>query len=87
MKHEISEAIAKTYNSFDEKKKKDFQFKTLQDVSGQYLTDYIPDNWYDLTDDEKTAFLDDHVWEPFEGMDADEVWEIIENAYSCAIPC
>ena len=48
-------------------------------ASGQFLTEFLPDN-YDLWSNEKLDdFIDDHKWEPFEDYDPSFIWEQIEH--------
>ena len=55
-------------------------FEILQHASGFFLTDELPDNWEDLEDEERDAFLREHAWEPVENFSSDELWDVIENA-------
>ena len=59
---------------------KELKFKILQLCSGHYLNANIPNNWYDLTEEEQNKFLTDNVWEPFETYDVEFVWDCITSA-------
>ena len=59
---------------------KELKFKILQLCSGHYLSANIPNNWYDLAEEEQHEFLTDNVWEPFETYDVEFVWRCITAA-------
>ncbi len=59
---------------------KELKFRILQLCSGHYLSANIPNNWYDLTEEEQNKFLADNVWEPFETYDIELVWRCITSA-------
>ena len=59
---------------------KELKFRILQLCSGHYLSANIPNNWYDLTEEEQNKFLTDNVWEPFETYDVEFVWRCITSA-------
>jgi len=60
----------------DEKMK----FKILQNQSGEFLCEEIPDNWEDMEDEERDSFLTDNAWEPFENESASTIYNYIENS-------
>lgn len=61
-------------------------FEILQLTSGNYLSENIPDNWMQMSDDEQSVFLEENAWEPFEYWEVDEVWSLIDAAaYSTKI--
>lgn len=49
-------------------------------ASNYFLTEQVPDNWFDMEPDEQDAFIDEHRWEPLEHVDTDDIIEIIDNA-------
>lgn len=49
-------------------------------VSGNYLTDFLPANWNKIDEKELDEFLENHAWEPFEYWDTDDVMEQIISA-------
>lgn len=51
----------------------------LQASSKAFLTDPLPDNWYDLTEDEQDDFLIDHAWQPIENETPADIFSLIEN--------
>lgn len=42
-------------------------------ASGQYLTDYLPENFYEMNDDELEEYVEAHIWEGVENLPAEEV--------------
>ena len=58
----------------------ELKFKILQLTSGHYLSATIPNNWYDLTEDQQNEFLTENNWKPFEDYDPEFVWGCIESA-------
>jgi len=64
--------------------------KHLRTASGQFCTDYLPDNWETLgenegddyfgEDDAQYLWLEDHAWEPFENYRGKDIFEMIDNA-------
>jgi hypothetical protein len=53
-------------------------------VSGNYLTDFLPANWNKMEEKELDEFLENHSWEPLEYWDTNDVWELIINAADTA---
>lgn len=53
-------------------------------VSGNYLTDFLPANWNKMEEKELDEFLESHSWEPLEYWDTNDVWELIMNAADTA---
>ena len=51
----------------------------LRLASQHYLTDEIPANWDDLSIPDQSQFIYDHMWEPFIGVSADELFEHIDD--------
>lgn len=58
------------------------KFDILQLASKYYLTKQIPDNWYNLNEEEQNKYLSENVWQPFEYHNPDYIWDRIENAAS-----
>lgn len=48
-------------------------------ASGIFLTEEVPSNWDDLSEDEQNSFMSENVWEPFEDCEPNVLWELIEN--------
>jgi len=48
-------------------------------ISGEYLTDHYPKNFATMKDEEIDAFIQDHVYEPFENESVEDVKLLIEN--------
>ena len=53
-------------------------------VSGNYLTDFLPANWNKIEEKKLDEFLENHAWEPFEYWDTDDVMEQIISAANTA---
>ena len=52
-------------------------------ASGQFLTENLPDDYDQWSNEKLDDFIDDHKWEPFEDYDPSFIWEQIEHlAYS-----
>ena len=43
-------------------------------ASGNYLTEYLPNDWHKWSGKKADKFVKEHAWEPFEYYDADEIW-------------
>lgn len=54
----------------------------LQAASSMFLTEEYPDDWEELDEEQQTDFINDHCWQPFEYKEADEVRQLIDNAYT-----
>ena len=48
-------------------------------ASGQFLTESLPDNYDQWSDEELDDFIDNHIWEPFENLDPSFIWDQILN--------
>lgn len=46
-------------------------------ASGNYLTQNLPDNFNDLSNDDINLFIEENVWEPLENFSPDWVYEQI----------
>lgn len=57
-----------------------FRFEILQTCSRNFLTDPLPDDWYELTEIEQDNFLCDHAWQPLEYFSAEQLWQLIDNS-------
>ncbi len=55
-------------------------FEILQQTSGHFLTEHIPDNWNEMSTVEQDTFLEEAAWEPFEYWDVADVWSLIDAA-------
>ena len=58
--------------------------EVVMQVSGNYLTDYLPANWNKMEEKELDEFLESHAWEPLEYWDTNDVWELIMDAANTA---
>ena len=52
--------------------------KLFQHCSGMFLTECVPDDWDELTEEAQQAFTDEHGWDPLSGHP--ELLEIIGTA-------
>ncbi|MBW4533192.1 MAG: hypothetical protein KME09_04580 [Pleurocapsa minor HA4230-MV1] len=57
-----------------------FGFQILQVCSKNFLTEPLPDNWYQLTKQQQDDFLYAHVWQPLEHLSPQELWQLIESS-------
>ena len=48
-------------------------------ASGQFLTEHLPDDYDQWSNEKLDDFIDDHKWEPFEDYDPSFIWEQIEH--------
>ena len=51
--------------------------KLFARISAHYLTERLPDNWHEMSDDALDKFFEEHAWEPFEYWDTDDVFDQI----------
>ena len=63
----------------------ELEFSIMQQLSGNFLTSRLPDNWEDMEDDEQNEFIIDNAWEPLEQQSPRDVLCYIENAAECMI--
>jgi hypothetical protein len=61
------------------------KFDILQQSSGSFLTEAIPNNWLEMSEEEQNTFLEDHAWELLEDMPVNQVFELIENTANSTI--
>ena len=47
-------------------------------ASGQFLTEPLPNDYDQWSNEKLDDFMDDHKWEPFENYDLSFIWEQIE---------
>ncbi|MBW4533197.1 MAG: hypothetical protein KME09_04605 [Pleurocapsa minor HA4230-MV1] len=57
-----------------------FRFQILQACSKNFLTESLPDDWYELTDQQQDNFLCGCAWQPLEHLSAQELWQLIESS-------
>jgi hypothetical protein len=51
----------------------------MVDVSGQYLSDYLPDNWQHMEDEDLWDWMEENNWEAFQHYSGEEVFKLIEQ--------
>jgi len=47
-------------------------------MSGNFLTEHLPEDWAEWDDDKLQEFFEEHVWEPLEYWDWNDVYELID---------
>ena len=53
--------------------------KLFARMSCHFLTERLPDNWHEMSDNALDEFFEKHVWEPFEYWDTDDVFDQIAS--------
>ena len=48
-------------------------------ASGLFLTENLPHDYDQWSDEELDDFIDNHIWEPFEDLDPSFIWDQILN--------
>ena len=48
-------------------------------ASGYFLTENLPDDYDQWSDEKLDDFIDDHIWEPFEDLEPSFIWDQILN--------
>ena len=48
-------------------------------ASGQFLTEHLPDDYDQWSNEKLDDFIDDHIWEPFEDLEPSFIWDQILN--------
>ena len=59
---------------------KKLKLHILQIASSGYLTEPLPDDWFNLSESEQEHFLEENAWEPFEYWPTSEVYDVITAA-------
>jgi hypothetical protein len=49
-------------------------------ISGEFLTERLPEDWYCWGEDELEEFIDEHVIDALAVLDTDDVWDLIYNS-------
>ena len=47
------------------------EFALFQNLSGNFLTTEVPNNWLKMTEQQQNNFIEDHKWQPLEYLDSD----------------
>ena len=58
-------------------------FKLLQFSSGAFLSEQLPDNWEELSEEAQEEFLNTNVWDPLDNFEASELLAIIDSHADC----
>lgn len=53
--------------------------KYLQQGSGFYLTEHLPDNWQELDENKLLDYIEQHLWQPFENWPPIDVLDEIST--------
>jgi hypothetical protein len=48
-------------------------------ASGNYLTEYLPEDWHTWSSKKADTFVKENAWEPLEYWDAEEIWQQISQ--------
>ncbi len=56
------------------------EFALFQNLSGNFLTTEVPNNWLKMTEQQQNNFIEDHKWQPLEYLDSDCIIELIQSA-------
>lgn len=51
----------------------------IRKAAEHFLIQPLPKDWDKLKMKEQDAFIKENIWQPFEGWDANEVWEQVED--------
>ncbi|MCA9367020.1 hypothetical protein KC887_02005 [Candidatus Kaiserbacteria bacterium] len=54
-------------------------FLALQAASQAYLTEKLPDNFLELSEEDQDQLLVDTAWQPIETFTASEIWYLIDS--------
>ena len=49
----------------------------FQRLSGHFLSENLPEDWHEMSEDELIAFIEENVWEPLEYCSGDEIFKSI----------
>lgn len=49
-------------------------------IAGEYLTDPLPENYQEMSDDDLYQFCEDHAWEPFQYYSGRILFDFIYGA-------
>jgi hypothetical protein len=63
------------------KNKSELDLRMIQYVSGNILSKMIPDNWNELSEEERFDFVGENTWETFEDIEPEAVLEIINDNF------
>ena len=51
----------------------------IRKAAEHFLIQPLPKGWDKLNMSEQDEFIKENIWQPFEGWDANEVWEQVED--------
>jgi uncharacterized small protein (DUF1192 family) len=76
---EFLEELKKANAKFEAEQMTELQKRAFVSASGSYLTEYLPDNWWDMEKEYADEFVELHAWSTFEYWSANEILEQIQN--------
>jgi len=47
-------------------------------LSGHFLSEHLPDNFFEMDDDEQMGYISEFVWQPFEYHSPEDVYGLID---------
>jgi len=51
-----------------------------QRLSGHFLSENLPDDWHEMSEEDLTTFIEENTWEPLERYgNGDEIFTLIES--------
>lgn len=53
--------------------------KLFQRLSGHFLSEHLPENWHEMSDEELNDFIEVNAWEPIEHLNTGEIFELIDT--------
>ena len=51
--------------------------KDIQWASAHFLTESLPDDWQNMSDEKIDEFVENHLWQHLEDWDVKDVWQQI----------
>jgi len=48
-------------------------------LSGHFLSEHVPSDFFTYDDEDQMAIIEDHVWQPFEYHSAGDVYDLIDS--------
>ena len=59
------------------------KFELIQLSSKTFLCEEIPDDFFDMSDDDQDNFIESNAWQPFEYWDGTDLYEVIAVHADC----
>jgi len=48
-------------------------------LSGHFLSEHVPDDFFTYDDEDQMTLIEDHVWAPFEYHSSEDVYDLIDS--------